>query len=217
MKKNKYNLDLQLFAEINTTTSGAANTETVSDGIRGWGGSGMTPEQKVYYDGLLIDEAGAELVHAQFAQKRPIPKGRGKTVEFRKFEDLSDDVDERILTEGQTPEGQALNVKTLESTVKQYGGFVPLTDMLQFTSIDPVIVEATKKCGRQAGVVADKVIRNKINAGITNVIFAPKISSAGAETAVTTRSGLDATARLTLDLVEQAAAGLRASSGTLLP
>ena len=212
MKKNKYNLDLQLFAEINTTTSGAANTETVSDGIRGWGGSGMTPEQKVYYDGLLIDEAGAELVHAQFAQKRPIPKGRGKTVEFRKFEDLSDDVDERILTEGQTPEGQALNVKTLESTVKQYGGFVPLTDMLQFTSIDPVIVEATKKCGRQAGVVADKVIRNKINAGITNVIFAPKISSAGAETAVTTRSGLDATARLTLDLVEQAAAGLRANN-----
>ena len=41
MKKNKYNLDLQLFAEINTTTSGAANTETVSDGIRGWGGSGL--------------------------------------------------------------------------------------------------------------------------------------------------------------------------------
>ena len=212
MKFRFFKLNLQLFAEVNTTTSGAANANDVSDGIKDWGGSGMTPEMKTYYDDLLVDEAGAELVHAQFAQKRPIPKGQGKTVEFRKFEDLSDDVDARILTEGTTPEGQALNAKTLEVTVKQYGGFVPLTDLLQLAAVDPVIVEATKKCGRQAGTVADKVIRNRINAGTANVIFAPKISSAGVETAVVARSGLDATARLTLDLVEQAAAGLRANN-----
>lgn len=212
MKRYPFKINLQLFAAVNTTASGAVNDGDVTDGIKDWGGSGMSPGNKTYYNDLLIDEAGAELVHDQFGQKKDIPKNNGKTVEFRKYEDLSDDVEARVLTEGETPQGQAMNMKTLEATVKQYGGFIPLTDMLDLTNIDPVIVEATKKCGRQAGVVADKVVRNKINQGTTNVVFAPKVSAEGTETDVTGRSGLDITARLTVDLVEQIVAGLRANN-----
>ena len=58
-----FKFDYQLFA-INTT-------ETMPDEI------------KTYYDDYLIDCSSPKLVHDQFGQKRPIPAGRGKTIEFR--------------------------------------------------------------------------------------------------------------------------------------
>ena len=61
---------------------------------------------KTFYDKVLIEYASPALVHDQFAQKRPIPAGSGKTVEFRKFNTL-----EKALTaikEGVTPDGNKL-------------------------------------------------------------------------------------------------------------
>ena len=48
----------------------------------------LSPEMKTFYDKTLITLAGANLVHEQFGQRRPIPRGGGKTVEFRKFSKL---------------------------------------------------------------------------------------------------------------------------------
>ena len=48
-------------------------------------GTSLSAEMKTFYDLTLIDEAGANLVHHQFGQKRPIPANGGKTIEFRKF------------------------------------------------------------------------------------------------------------------------------------
>ena len=50
--------------------------------------AGLSVEMKTFYDMTLLDEAQANLVHDQFAQKRPIPQGSGKTIEFRKFASL---------------------------------------------------------------------------------------------------------------------------------
>jgi N4-gp56 family major capsid protein len=38
------------------------------------------------------------------------------------------------LTEGVTPNGQTLNVTTITSDLHQYGGWTPLTDVLQMTA-----------------------------------------------------------------------------------
>ena len=48
----------------------------------------LSHEMKTFYDMRLIDEAAPMLVHEQFGQKRPIPQGRGKTIEFRRFSPL---------------------------------------------------------------------------------------------------------------------------------
>ena len=42
----------------------------------------VNPDYQTYYSAYLIDNAEPSLVHAQFGQKRPIPKNGGKTVEF---------------------------------------------------------------------------------------------------------------------------------------
>lgn len=173
-------------------------------------GNDLSPEMKTYYDMRLLDYAQANLVHDQFGQKRPIPKNGGKTIEFRSFTPLAKAT--MPLTEGVTPNGNQLDVKAITATVAQYGDFIVQSDVLELTALDNTILEATKLLGRQAGMTLDTIVRNVLVAG-TNVMYAPKINaSTGAETAVSSRAGLDTTAVLTVDLVEQVVAELRAQN-----
>ena len=171
---------------------------------------GLSAEMKTFYDMTLIDEAGPQLVHDQFGQKRPIPANGGKTIEFRKFSPLAKAM--TPLTEGVTPSGSDLNVTSITATVAQYGDFIVQSDVLELTALDNTILEATKLLGKQAGMTLDTVVRNVLNSG-TNVTYCPKIAAAtGAETAVTSRANLDLTAKLTVDVVQQVVAKLRAQN-----
>ena len=163
---------------------------------------GLSVENKTFYDMTLLDEAQAALVHDQFAQKRPIPKNGGKTIEFRKFASLPKAT--TPLTEGVTPDGKSLNVTAITATVAQYGDYITQSDVLELTSIDNTIVEATKILGRQAGLTLDTVTRNVLQSG-TNVTYCPK--SDGTE--VTSRTALDATCQLTVKVVQQVVAKLK--------
>lgn len=164
--------------------------------------SGLSAENKTFYDMTLLDEAQAALVHDQFAQKRPIPMNGGKTIEFRKFASLPKAT--TPLTEGVTPDGKSLNVTAVTATVAQYGDYITQSDVLELTSIDNTIVEATKILGRQAGLTLDTITRNVLQSG-TNVTYCPK--SDGSE--VTSRAGLDATCQLTVKVVQQVVAKLK--------
>ena len=170
---------------------------------------GLSVENKTFYDMTLIDEAQAALVHDQFAQKRDIPKNGGKTIEFRKFASLPKAL--TPLTEGVTPDGKSLNVTAITATVSQYGDYITMSDVLDLTAIDPVVVEATKILGRQAGLTLDTVTRNILQSG-TNVTYCPKKAADGTETAVTSRTGLDATCQLTVKVIQKVVAKLKAQN-----
>ncbi|MGP1544169.1 MAG: N4-gp56 family major capsid protein [Candidatus Fimenecus sp.] len=178
-------MNLQLFATVTTAD--------------------LTPEMKTFYDMTLIDEASANLVHDQFAQKRNIPANGGKTIEFRKFGALKKAL--IPLTEGVTPSGDNLSVSTITATLSQYGNFITQSDVLELTALDNTILEATKLLGKQAGATLDNVTRNAMLTG-TNVTFAPKVSG-GTETEVTVRTGLDKTSVLTVDIINKVVAKLR--------
>ena len=183
--------DLQLFATQVTTQDS------------------LSAEMKTFYDMTLIDEASAALVHDQFGQKRPIPQGSGKTIEFRKFSPLAKA--STPLTEGVTPNGNSLTVTSLTATVAQYGDFITQSDVLELTSLDNTILEATKLLGKQAGATLDTVTRNVLQGG-TNVTYCPKVAADGAETAVDSRSALDNTCQLTVKVIQQVVAKLRAQN-----
>ena len=170
---------------------------------------GLSAEMKTFYDMTLIDEAQANLVHDQFGQKRPIPQGSGKTIEFRKFAPLAKAL--TPLTEGVTPDGKSLAVSTIEATVSQYGDYITQSDVLELTALDNTILEATKLLGRQAGITLDTVVRNVLQSG-TNVTYCPKVADDGTETAVTSRATLDNTCQLTVKVVQQVVAKLRAQN-----
>ena len=189
--KDIYTINLQLFANN-------PNTNVTTD-------SGLSVENKTFYDMRLIEMAQAELVHDQFGQKRPIPKNGGKTIEFRQYASLPKAL--TPLTEGVTPDGSKLSATAIEATVSQYGNYVTLSDMLDLTAIDNNVLEATKACGRQAGLTLDTITRNVLQS-CPNVWYAPK----GDGTAVTSRAALDATCKLTVKLVKKVAAWLKAQN-----
>ncbi len=152
-----FKFDLQLFGGNlypNKTTDTAENTAYYTD---------LSAEMKTYYSDYLIDNAVPKLVHEQFAQKHPIPKNGGKNIEFRRYSPLPKLTEP--ISEGMTPDGQSLDVTTVTSTVKQYGGYVTLTDMLKLTAIDNNMVQATKLLGAQAGSTLDTITREVLNGG----------------------------------------------------
>ena len=165
----------------------------------------LSNDMRTYYKDYLCDNANENLVHDQFGQKHPIPKGNGKTIEFRKYSPLPKAT--KPLAEGITPDGQELKVSTVSSTVAQYGGWVGIPDMLELTTIDTNMVQATEILGDQAGRTLDTVTREVLNGG-TNVMYAPIVKN-GATTAVTARSSLTGDAKLSVDVILRAAAKLK--------
>ena len=124
---------------------------------------------KTYYYRYLLENVGPNLIHDQFGQEKPIPKNGGKTIEFRKYTPLKKAL--TPLTEGETPAGDKLDVSVVKATVKQYGNYIRLSDMLLLTAIDNNLVEAMNLLGAQAAQTLDTVTREVINAG-TNVQYA---------------------------------------------
>lgn len=147
----KQRMNLRLFDVMTTTT------ETLS------------AEMKIFYDGVLLDNAKPNLVHDQFGQKRPIPKNGGKEIEFRRYKTLPKAL--TALTEGVTPDPNKMSVTTVTAKVKQYGDWISLSDVLLLTAIDNNLTEAVVLLGDQSGRTLDTITREVINGG-TNVLYA---------------------------------------------
>ena len=195
--KNEKIFSLKLFGAgevVNTTDSNSV-------------GNDLSAEMKTFYDKALIELATPNLIHDQFGQKRTIPKNGGKSVEFRSFSNLPKAT--TALTEGVTPTGNKLNVKSIVCTPEQYGDYIELSDVFELTSVDNTVVEATRKLADQAGRTLDTVVRNELNGG-TNVMFCPIIGDDGNETVVRARNKLAKGATLTVKEVYKAAAELKA-------
>lgn len=151
---------------LNVNWTGQVNNTSANPPVTG---QDLSAEMKTFYDKVLIRLAEPALVHDQFGQKRPIPKGSGKTIEFRQFSSLPKAT--TPLTEGVTPKGQKYEVTKKEATIQQYGAYIAVTDMLQLTAFDNNMAEIAKILGSQAGRTSDTLTREVLAAG-TNVMYA---------------------------------------------
>ena len=83
----------------NTAIHGTDGMVNASTGITSsYENGGLSAEMKTFYDKTLIELAKPNLVHMQFAQKRPIPPHGGKTIEFRKMKPLAKNLNKNFLT-----------------------------------------------------------------------------------------------------------------------
>ena len=188
---NEYSFDLQRFAGSNVQTTGTQS---------------LSAEMKTYYGMELLENAKPALVHNQFAATKPLPVGGGKTVEWRKFGSFDKAL--TPLTEGVTPDGSGITVSYITKELSQYGDYTTVSDMLDLTAIDDVVLEITDRHGSNMGLTLDTVTRNEIQQG-KQVIYAPKLGSDGTKTEVTSRSALDKDCRMTSELVAKAATQLK--------
>ena len=137
---------------------------------------------KTFYDRKLLDTAKTRFVHANFGQKRSIPRNNGKRVEFRKYNLFTPDTGALTLVEGVTPTGQNLSQSKVEVEVKQYGAYVEMSDLLEMTAYDPVIADSAELLGEQLGTVIEWVTRDAM-CETTNVQYAGGAASRVALTA----------------------------------
>lgn len=126
-------------------------------------------EVKQYYNRTLLSRLTPALVFDKFAQKKPMPKHNGKTVEFRKFNSLAPAT--TPLTEGVTPDGSNFSVTPKTAALAQYGDFIQTSDVLNDVAIDPVTTEIVELLGEQAGLTIDTIAREVLSGG-TSIQYA---------------------------------------------
>lgn len=203
-------LNLQRFAD--SGGQGGNMVATTTNFVNAYTGSAtawdaahtMSPEMKTWYNTEALENSRPNLVHAQFGKNIPLPPNEGTTVEVRKPNTMPD---VQKLTEGVIPDGKKYGYTSLTASVYQYGDYAAVSDRLALHAIDPVAQDITEEFGAAGGNTKDKLARNVAQAG-TNVLYCPKISG-GSETAVSARSAMDGTCKLTAKMVAKAATWLK--------
>lgn len=166
---------LQRHADAGTLVNATGNYVNAYDGtITPFSGTDdLSAGMKTFYDTALLENARANLVHAQFGRKQPLPSNTGKVVEWRKWNTLPKALSP--LTEGVIPTGQKFGETAMTTGITQHGMYVAVTDLLDLHHIDPVIAGATEELGASAGATEDTLLRNILLQG-TNVIYADVIN-----------------------------------------
>ena len=127
--------------------------------------STLTVENQTFYDRTLLERELPDLFFYEDGDKKTIPKGKGTTIEFRKFNSL--EIPEKSLTEGVTPTGKDLDITSIKATAKQEGDFIKVSDVLDMQGKDPVITESSELLGEQAALTIDTRIRDVVCSGTT--------------------------------------------------
>jgi N4-gp56 family major capsid protein len=128
--------------------------------------AGLSAEMKTFYDRQLLTRTVPNLIHAKFGQKKRIPAHGGRIIEFRKFSGLA--VATTPLTEGALFTNlKDLTVTATTATVAQYGDAVGFSDIVETTTIDPLLKETTDILAEQAAETIDELVRDTIVAGTT--------------------------------------------------
>jgi len=140
----------------------------------------ITRENTEFYDRTLLYRAVAYFAHTKFGQVRDIPRNGGTNViKFRRYGNLS--AATTSLSEGITPAGSELSITDVTATVAQYGDFITITDVIDYESKDPVLVEAAEILGDQMGDTIDQLTRDVLAAGSV-VTYVGDTSRAGITT-----------------------------------
>jgi N4-gp56 family major capsid protein len=123
----------------------------------------IAPGVNNFYDRVMLKAARPLLVHLKFGQVRDLPRNNSMVIKFRRYSLLA--ANTTALTEGVTPSGTSLSITDVSGTVAQYGDFVTLTDVLQFSTLDPILTETADLLGQQAGNSLDQITRDVLVAG----------------------------------------------------
>ncbi len=177
---------LQLFADAGTLVNATGNYVNAYDGTTTAfsGVNTLDPTLKTFYDTELLENARVELFYAQFAKKQPLPNGKGKTVEWRKwntFEKASQ------LQEGVIPTGQKFGMSSKTGTINQYGTYAAVSDVLEYHAYDDVLLGATEEMGSSAAETQETLIRDALLVN-TNVLYCDNITLATGAVASTPTS-----------------------------
>lgn len=167
---------LQIFADAGTlvnATGGYVNASTGS--VTNFdSNNSLAGELKTFYDTELLENARVEMFYEQFAKKQNLPAGKGKTVEWRKWNTFAK---ASQLQEGVIPTGQKFGMTVKTGAINQYGTYASVSDQLELHAYDDVILGATEEMGASAAETQETLIRDALLVN-TNVLYCDNITLA---------------------------------------
>lgn len=156
----------------------------------------ITPRTAGYVSAELLARGIPYLLIEKFGQGKPVPMNSTKSIIFRRYEAL--DNTPSALSEGVTPTAKKLTKTDITATLTQYGDLTEISDVVEDTHEDPVLMEAVEILSEQAAQVVENVRYGIIKAG-TNLFYA----NGSARNAVNTPVSLSLQRRVTRALNKQ--------------
>ena len=167
---------IQMFADAGTVVNATGGYVNASTGaVTNFDATNtLAGELKTFYDTELLENARVEMFYAQFGKKQPLPAGRGKTIEWRKWNTFEK---AQQLQEGVIPSGQKFGMSSKTGTINQYGTYATVSDQLELHAYDDVILGATEEMGASAAETQETLIRDALLVN-TNVLYCDNITLA---------------------------------------
>lgn len=197
-------LNLKLFdgaGSVVNTTDGYTNVNTgVQTAFNGQ--YTLSPGMKEFYKTEMLENSRPQQYFAQFAEKLPLPKNNGMTLERRKWNVLPPAI--KALTEGVNPKGERMGQSVVRATIRQYGSYVEISDVLETHHVDNTMLGASEELGAQHGQTEDLLVRNALSTG-TNIMMCDVVDNSGQYVSTPqTRWMLQGKAYFTPDMAAQA-------------
>lgn len=113
-----------------------------------------------YYDKVALETLFPDLRAYQFAEKRPLPRGMGKIVNFFRF--VAPAAVKSNMTELTVPSQVYESTNSLSATIIQRGAYTQMDELVDLTSINPAIEDFSRQMGMRAARTVDSYIYQKI-------------------------------------------------------
>jgi len=108
-----------------------------------------------YYDRKFLRGIVEELRLAPLGQKRDLPKGNGKTIQFFRYNDISVSASSAYLTEGINPNATNITGQNISATLAEYGGFSQHSSLIKSTHLDRNLAGVAGLWGNHAAALID--------------------------------------------------------------
>lgn len=113
-----------------------------------------------YYDKLALETLFPDLRAYQFAEKKPLPRGMGKTINFFRF--VAPAAVKTNMTELTVPAQVYESTNSLSASIIQRGAYTQMDELVDLTSISPAIEDWSRQMGMRAARTVDSYIYQKI-------------------------------------------------------
>lgn len=171
----------------------------------------ISPRTAAFVVKEMLMRAMPYLCIEKFGQAYPIPRNMTKTATFRRYfltgaggsGTAQGSIGSTVLAttplvEGVTPAGQKLDKKDISVNISQFGDFVTITDVIEDTHEDPIMMQTVDILGEQAAMTKETVSYNVLKAGT-----AVRYSNGVARTSVNTPISLAVIRSATRDIKRQ--------------
>lgn len=128
----------------------------------------ISPRTAAYVSKQLLERAQPLILLERFGQSKPLPSNATNTMIWRGYDHLPNQP--KPLIEGVTPASSRPTFHDIEASVRQYGDYVELTDVIEDTHEDPILSEFSSILGEQGAIMRERLTAGVVLGG-TNVHF----------------------------------------------